>query len=242
MRFPLRAACRALVAGGVGILGLVPWATAAAGPGTPDTLITGHVAPGQPGRHIGITVDRIACPIVAGGIVDSLGGYQVVVTSCGPGTAMVTIDGAATSTTFTTRPGVWVNLDRIAASGAHSPASTPTRAPSARPTPTPRPVRPGTTPSATPSSTFGGLSIPDGLVIGTISGAQSGQRVSVRAGERGCVSVAGGIADNKGAFALVVGNCGPGSASLLLDGTATGITFTTHPGGVVTVRGALKPH
>jgi len=90
--------------------------------------------------------------------------------------------------------------------------------------------------------TAGGPPIPDGLVIGAIAGAHQEQVVSVAAGKRTCASVAGGIADSKGGFALVVANCGPGPASLLLDGSTTGITFITHPGGMVTVTGTLISH
>jgi hypothetical protein len=248
MHFPVQALGRATAACGMALLALLPSARAVAGPGVPDTLITGHVAAGPPGRHVGITVGGVACLVVAGGITDAAAAYQVVVNGCGPGTATVTVNGLATATVFSIRPGVWINLDGKTPGNTPIPArATPTPVVASHPpatttTPTARPATPAGKPAAMPAtaaSAPGGMPVPDGLVMGTIAGAHTGQLVTVALNGRVCASVAGGTTGNDGAFMLVVGNCGAGPASLLLDGSPTGITFITRPGAPVRVSGKL---
>ena len=230
------------------VLALLPSAPATAAPGVPDTLVTGHVAGAQAGHHVGVTASGIACRVVAGGITDAAGAYQVVVSGCRPGTATVTVDGRATATTFSIRPGVPINAD------SQNPAKTPAP-PRTTATPTQRPrqspptpiTKPSTTPSPgkptvlprTAAPTSGGMQVPDGLVTGTIAGARQGQVVSVALGGKTCASKAGGRTNSSGAFALVVGNCGPGPASILLDSAQTGITFMAHPGVPIAVSGKV---
>lgn len=149
MRIPTTFPRRILTAACLGLIGLLPYANAEAAPGTPDTLITGHLPAGQTSKHVAVSVGGVACPIVAGGAVDASRAYQVVVTSCGPGTANLIVDGLTTAFTFQVRPGVWVEADKQSAANITKPTTagqTPNHIPATTATAT-RPAKPLATPA-----------------------------------------------------------------------------------------------
>jgi hypothetical protein len=77
--------------------------------------------------------------------------------------------------------------------------------------------------------------VPDTLVMGTIAGARAGQAVTVTTGGAACATVGGGVVAEAMAFALVVGDCGPGAGRLALDGRPIGEEFPLQPGSLVRV-------
>lgn len=156
MRIPATFLWRTLIVAGLGLIGLASYGNAGAAPGTPDTLVTGHIPAGQTGKHVAVSVRGVTCPIVAGGTVNASGAYQVVVTSCGPGTGTLVVDGSTTAISFQVRPGVWINTDKASSrigttANAIPPSATQVAKPTAsRPgTPAKQPPRPTPIPART---------------------------------------------------------------------------------------------
>ncbi len=81
---------------------------------------------------------------------------------------------------------------------------------------------------------------PDTLVVGKISPAVAGQDVGVTIGGVACVKAVipsgapNGITDTTGAYQLLLHNCGPGRATLTVNGAATSTQFDLLPGNLYT--------
>jgi hypothetical protein len=74
---------------------------------------------------------------------------------------------------------------------------------------------------------------PDTLVLGTITPAVAGQNIGVTVGGVACAKAAG-ITDVTGAYQLLLHNCGPGRATLTLNGVPVAAQFDLLPGNVYT--------